>query len=155
MCANIKELRKEAYQLWGLTPKKVIYDFPQAMLRSGKYRFQFKLDYDDANASWPRAYALAIEDDEPILRSIIPIIFKKEIGDVYFEVKGWYDMPLKLHEQITEIVETDNHYQPLGMLKRWANGRLPESLQFTNKVPVENYLFSVTLHHNDLILKLL
>ena len=140
--------------MWGLVPKRVIYDFPQAMLRTGKHRFQFKLDYDEANASWPRAYALAVEDDEPILRSILPIIFQKEIGKMRFETKGWYDMPISLHEQITEHVEVNDHYRPLGLIKRWANSLLPDKLKFKNKVSVENYVYSVTLHHSDLSLKL-
>lgn len=154
MCANIKELRKEAYRLWGLGHRGVIYDFPSARPGNNRFEFQFKLDYADENASWPRAYAMAIENGESLLRVIVPIIKIQKIEEYKFERPGWYDVPFKLHSQILQFVEDDNFCRPLSFGKRLINMLLPKRLRFTGKVHVENYVYSVVLHHNELAIRL-
>ena len=154
MCANIKELRKEAYKLWGLGHRNVIYDFPNIRSRDNRFEFRFKMDYADENASWPRAYAMGEENSESLFRIIFPIIKIQQIDKYQFERTGWYDAPFKLHSEILQFVENDKFHRSLSFVKRLANIFLPKKWKFTGKVNIKDYIYSVTLHHNELMVRL-
>ena len=112
------------------------------------------MDYADENASWPRAYAVGEENSESLMRMIFPIIKIQQVHEYKFERTSWYDVPFKLHGQILQLVAGDDFHRPPSLGKRLINMFLPKRLRFTGKVNVKDYIYSVVMHHNELIIRL-
>lgn len=143
--ANLQQLRSEAYRLWGIKPKQVIYNMPLARSRSTKPNFTFQINYADEFESWPRAYAVALPNLETLDRIIVPIKVIKRFDDIEVISPAWYDMPLSLNKRIVDIIGGKQFYRQVGFLKTVANFFLPKKWQWQKKVPVEDYTFQVSL----------
>ena len=154
MCTNQKELRKEAYRLWGLRGSKIIYDFPKRMSYS-QSEFFFKFDFSQSNVSWPRAYALAVTNEQPLLRIIAPIIAINRYNKFQIESRAWYDMPLEMHEQIIKIANDTDVRRKLPMWQRALNLLLPKKRRFQAKVCMENYVYGVILHNGEAVVRVM
>jgi len=154
MCTNLNQLRKEAYRLWGLGNSRVIHDFPK---RPGHldHEFFFRFDYGEGNASWPRAYALAVGDDEPLLRVLSPIIAIRRYRKFQTETNAWYDLPMPVHERIVELVDNSIVTRRMSFWKRTINRVLPRPFRFTGKVDMEDYVYGVILHNGEHVIRLL
>ena len=121
MQTNIIELRKEAYKLWGIGNQVVVFDFPNHQRNPGN-EFRFKLDFGLDKASWPRAYAIAENINmPPAVRVILPIIMIRQYTTFSLQTKAWYDMPIKVHEQIIRIVNETQIIKPISRLQKFIN----------------------------------
>jgi hypothetical protein len=153
MVTNISDLRKEAYRLWGVSPNRVVYNFPKLKGLSSQ-EFYFKLDYSKDKAPWPKAYALAVADDQPLMRIIVPVIMTKQYHQFSLKINVWYDMPVELHEQIVRIVGDATIKRPLPKWQRAWNKLVTSNFQFSNQVCVEDYVFAVCQHNaNELLIR--
>jgi len=140
--------------MWGLAGSKVIYNFPKRIGHRGN-EFFFKFDYSESNASWPRIYALATGPKEPAVRIIAPIIILRRYNRFQLAARAWYDMPVRTHEQILEIVDNSNVQRKLPFWKRVANTLLPTRWQYNDMVPIRDYIFGIILHNGDSIVRVL
>ena len=150
MSANIPELRKEAYRQWGIGDKKVIYDFPRTTARTKRHEFCFRIDYSDQHQSWPRAYALALPNNDLELRVIVPVIIIKEYIHFTIESPVWYDMPGKIHGQLVSYIDNSTLTAKLPLWKKVCNRVLPNRYKFTDKIIIEDYRFAVSLYDDDI-----
>src|SRR4029078_5826072 len=90
---TIKHLRKEAYKMWGLKPRTVVYNMPNRKLKP-KQNFVFKINYAPEFKDWPKSYTLVVPSFGNIERIIMPIfIVEKKLNLTY---SAWYDMPIEL-----------------------------------------------------------
>lgn len=156
MSTNLKELRKEAYRLWGIGDRKVIYNFPRLPQSSKTKEFHFRLDMGDDKASWPRAYALAasMNSTNLTMRIIMPVIQVRKFDNFTLEKKAWYDMPMYLHEKIIELVNDCEVRRKPAWFKQIANRILPVTRQYSQEVvDVSDYLFSISKHHKDYVVR--
>lgn len=150
MSTNLKELRKEAYRLWGIGNQKVVFDYP---IRKKSYqRFHFKLDYGKDKASWPRAYALSDGySDISSMRVIMPIIMIKRFNDFTIEANGWYDMPRQVHEKIIELINDRIVHRDLPIHKKIWNYLTPINFNYSDVPNIEDYEFIVSQQDKDFI----
>ena len=155
MHTNLKDLRKEAYKLWGLGGCKIIYNFPKRMNYS-QSEFFFKFDFSKSHVSWPRTYALAVTQKEPLLRVIAPIIMLNRYNRFQIESHAWYDMPMDVHEQIIRISGDADIQRKLPLWKKILNLLpLPKKWRFSGKVRMEDYVYGIILHNGESVVRVL
>ena len=153
MSINIKKLRDEAYRVWGLNSRKVIFDFPD---NNKKQEFVFKLDYANENSSWHRSYSLIPnQDHDPLVRVIIPITVINHYKELSLEKPAWYDIPVELHQQIVAHIESNLLTRPLTRFQRLCNRVLPKKYQYIETVKVEDYVFAVSIYEKEMLLRTL
>lgn len=156
MDANLRQLRKEAYKLWGISTKEVVYNTPKLMTKLGKDKFRFRINYSSEFSSWPRAYKLSLphfEEEklvstETYARMIMPIILYKDFEEIQITAHAWYDMPAYLHANIIELVN-QTYTRKLTLKQKIANLFLPRWYRFKKKVLPEDYIFEVSQLDND------
>lgn len=153
MSVNLEKLRKEAYQTWGLKGQRVIFDFPESN-NSSTMEFKFRIDYSPDKASWPRMYTIAYANREPSLRIIMPIVIIRNHGKLKIEIKAWFDMSSKLHEEIVKFTENGNLKRKLPLWKKAANCFLRKKY-FNDLLPIEDYVFSIIQYNQDYLLRLI
>jgi hypothetical protein len=144
---NILKLRREAYRMWGLKPKQVIYNTPTI------YGFKFKIDYSDGHESWPKAYTLSKPDGEEINRIIMPILMLNKIKDTQIVIPGWYDMPVEMHKILVNLISKPL-YRQLNFNQRFCNVFLPKAKKFKSLIPVEDYVFNVKIKNKTMLVSL-
>ena len=149
MQTNITELRREAYRLWGIGRQAVVFDFPDGK-HNPSNEFRFKLDFGEDKASWPRAYAIAENvNSAPLVRVILPIIMIRQYATFSLETKAWYDMPIKVHEQIIRLVNETQIVRPISVLWKLANIFLPKKYRKQKQVLVEDYTYVVSRYNEE------
>lgn len=156
METNITQLRKEAYKLWGIKTKEVVYDMPTFLNYYGKNRFCFKIDFSDGNESWPRSYKLSIPKvdatnkmvNDIYSRVIMPIILYKNYSTVKYTTKAWYDMPSYMHAKLLEI--TDNPVKKkLNIFQKLYNLFVSDDKKY-KEIDIENNVYVVENNKNGL-----
>ena len=112
MNTNIKQLRREAYRIWGINKREVVYDTPQFVIRNNLNSFSFKPDVDEKHNSWPRSYKLSFPDFEEdkvnkitVARVIMPIILYKKYSNVDVKIHAWYDMSEAIHNKMATLMK--------------------------------------------------
>ena len=149
MNTNLQELRKEAYRLWGIKPRQVIYNMPSNRSRPAQNNFTFKIDFSDHLKEWPKSYALALPDLEVIDRVIVPVKVFNRFGDAEVITPAWYDMPLALNNKIIELLDGQQFFRPGSKWKKWVNCFLPKRLRLQDKIKPEEYTYRVTLKNGQ------
>ena len=148
---NIAELRREAYKLWGIGNQTVIFDFPEIQ-RNSPNDFRFRLDFGEDKASWPRIYAIAENPQTPPnVRVILPIVMMRRYSTFAMETKVWYDMPLRVHEQIIRIFNEARLTRPLPMWRRVLNCFVPRQFRKSDEVLVGNYTYCLTKYNEEIM----
>jgi len=150
MNENITQLRKDAYKIWGISTKEVIYDEPLHAKRMGYDRFEFKINYSNEHESWPRSYKLSepemqegkLVDSTVSSRIILPIILMKDYGEIKFNAEAWFDMSEDMHTEILLMTEHPR-YEKLGFFKKFANLFLTKKSKFKEEINMEDYVYEV------------
>lgn len=155
MDTNLQELRKEAYRIWGLKPRQVIYN-----MQTSKNELTFKLDYSPEKQAWPKAYSLSVSTDNQqnefvVDRIIFPIKIIRKIGNWETSTDAWYDIPTILSDKIVALVKGPEQQKRTSGFKKLLNRVLPKNMKFNTVVPVEDYIFQVTNNNNELEIELL
>lgn len=154
MNTNIKELRKEAYKLWGLGNQKVIFDFPRSPYNYNAQEFKFKLDFSDDKQSWPRAYAISQPNEQKSrVRVIMPIIWLKQYNNFNMEVKIWYDMPEFIHEVILTALGDLPEYKSLNLIQTIWNKMSIKKFKYTPVPTIEQCVFMVVDNGSEMMAK--
>lgn len=157
MNENIKHLRKEAYKVWGISTKEVIYDIPKHVKRTNKDKFYFKINFSKDYKSWPRAYKLSaptmnsegkITGSKTFSRVIVPIILFKNYDGIKFESEAWYDMPEDMHVEMLLLTE-NSVYRKTNPLKKLSNLFLRGIWKQKEEIPIEKCVFEVSKYNKE------
>lgn len=144
--STIKELRKEAYKMWGIQPKSVVYNMPNNTLKPHQ-DFVFQINYSDGFEEWPKSYTLMVQNVCNLDRIIMPVIIVNRHLDT--SRHAWYDMPQSLNDQIIQLVEGNPIKRKLSLWKHAMNYFLPATLQYREHLRIEEYTFCVTRNENN------
>lgn len=140
--STIKQLRIQAYHMWGIAPNRVVYNMPY---KKFKQDFVFKINYDTEFRAFPKSYNLIVPGVCDLERIIMPIVIVNTKLDIYR--KAWYDMSKSVNDQIIDIVYNEKRYKNNKWYKRLLHSMgLGDNYQ--EQIPVEDYLFYVKQNEN-------
>lgn len=153
MDTNFNNLRKEAYNFWGINSQdNIIYNFPKSFKKNN---FKFKLDFSDRAGGWPRVYTLAVDNEQNIKRAIFPILLIRNYFGKTIKEFFWYDTAHPIYEAMLSLAEENKELKRnLSYWKKVWNKHMFEKYKFKEVDTIEDYIFNVFVLNEEVIVEL-